>query len=46
MERDFTCFKFLILVNFKMQGVLKLKHMAMAEDTRPIDPTCACMVCL
>ncbi|XP_016706708.2 queuine tRNA-ribosyltransferase catalytic subunit 1 isoform X1 [Gossypium hirsutum] len=27
------------------EGVLKLKHRAMAEDTRPIDPTCACMVC-
>ncbi|CAN0889965.1 Queuine tRNA-ribosyltransferase catalytic subunit 1 [Linum grandiflorum] len=27
------------------EGVLKLKHKAMAEDTRPIDPTCACMVC-
>ncbi|KAJ8762511.1 hypothetical protein K2173_007950 [Erythroxylum novogranatense] len=27
------------------EGVLKLKHQAMAEDTRPIDPTCACMVC-
>ncbi|KAJ0959808.1 hypothetical protein J5N97_000502 [Dioscorea zingiberensis] len=23
----------------------ELKHKAMAEDTRPIDPTCACMVC-
>ncbi|KAG5251012.1 queuine tRNA-ribosyltransferase [Salix suchowensis] len=27
------------------EGVLKLKHKAMAEDTRPIDPTCSCMVC-
>ncbi|PPS00029.1 hypothetical protein GOBAR_AA20639 [Gossypium barbadense] len=27
------------------EGVLKLKHKAMAEDTRPIDPQCACMVC-
>ncbi|QCD93173.1 queuine tRNA-ribosyltransferase [Vigna unguiculata] len=27
------------------EGVLKLKHKAMAEDTRPIDPTCPCMVC-
>lgn len=27
------------------QGVLKLKHQAMADDTRPIDPTCDCMVC-
>ncbi|KAK6246010.1 hypothetical protein SCA6_009100 [Theobroma cacao] len=27
------------------EGVLKLKHRAMADDTRPIDPTCACMVC-
>ncbi|XP_062027643.1 uncharacterized protein LOC133743660 isoform X1 [Rosa rugosa] len=27
------------------EGVLKLKHKAMANDTRPIDPTCACMVC-
>ncbi|KAK4599220.1 hypothetical protein RGQ29_009322 [Quercus rubra] len=27
------------------EGVLKLKHNAMADDTRPIDPTCACMVC-
>ncbi|KAB1219973.1 Queuine tRNA-ribosyltransferase [Morella rubra] len=25
------------------EGVLKLKHKAMADDTRPIDPTCACM---
>lgn len=29
-----------------LQGVLKLKHRKMADDTRPIDPTCACMVCL
>jgi len=28
-----------------LQGVLKLKHKAMADDTRPIDPTCPCMVC-
>ncbi|KAH1253285.1 Queuine tRNA-ribosyltransferase catalytic subunit 1 [Glycine max] len=27
------------------EGVLKLKHKAMADDTRPIDPTCPCMVC-
>ncbi|KAM4072325.1 hypothetical protein ACB094_11G130000 [Castanea mollissima] len=27
------------------EGMLKLKHKAMADDTRPIDPTCACMVC-
>ncbi|THG06253.1 hypothetical protein TEA_018812 [Camellia sinensis var. sinensis] len=27
------------------EGVLKLKHRAMADDTRPIDPTCMCMVC-
>ncbi|CAN6679007.1 unnamed protein product [Malus baccata var. baccata] len=27
------------------EGVLKLKHKAMAEDTRPVDPTCDCMVC-
>ncbi|KAK8705521.1 hypothetical protein V6N13_049122 [Hibiscus sabdariffa] len=27
------------------EGVLKLKNNAMAEDTRPIDSTCACMVC-
>uniref|UniRef100_A0A7N2KRE1 Queuine tRNA-ribosyltransferase catalytic subunit 1 n=1 Tax=Quercus lobata TaxID=97700 RepID=A0A7N2KRE1_QUELO len=27
------------------EGVLKLKHNAMADDARPIDPTCACMVC-
>ncbi|XP_054788745.1 uncharacterized protein LOC129294415 isoform X3 [Prosopis cineraria] len=27
------------------QGVLKLKHRAMADDTRPIDPSCSCMVC-
>ncbi|KDO81049.1 hypothetical protein CISIN_1g0377182mg, partial [Citrus sinensis] len=26
-------------------GVLKLKHNAMVNDTRPIDPKCACMVC-
>ncbi|KAK9005632.1 hypothetical protein V6N11_043057 [Hibiscus sabdariffa] len=25
------------------EGVLKLKNNAMAEDTRPIDSTCACM---
>ncbi|KAE8656103.1 Queuine tRNA-ribosyltransferase [Hibiscus syriacus] len=28
------------------EGVLKLKHNAMAEDTRSIYPTCACMVCM
>lgn len=28
----------------EMQGVLKLKHQAMANDIRPIDPTCDCMV--
>ncbi|KAL8261488.1 hypothetical protein R6Q59_025537 [Mikania micrantha] len=27
------------------EGVLKLKHQAMADDTRPIDSTCECMVC-
>lgn len=27
-----------------MKGVLRLKHKVMAEDTRPIDPTCSCMV--
>ncbi|RYR38192.1 hypothetical protein Ahy_A09g043164 [Arachis hypogaea] len=27
------------------EGVLKLKHRAMADDTQPIDPTCPCMVC-
>ncbi|KAG0494672.1 hypothetical protein HPP92_005666 [Vanilla planifolia] len=27
------------------EGVLKLKHKAMANDERPIDTTCACMVC-
>ncbi|KAL0368850.1 UNVERIFIED_CONTAM: Queuine tRNA-ribosyltransferase catalytic subunit [Sesamum calycinum] len=27
------------------EGVLKLKHQAMAHDTRPIDQTCECMVC-
>mmetsp|Transcript_12417 Transcript_12417/g.39322 ORF Transcript_12417/g.39322 Transcript_12417/m.39322 type:complete len:385 (+) Transcript_12417:378-1532(+) len=27
------------------QGVLKLKLAAMANDKRPIDPTCGCMVC-
>ncbi|GAB4861301.1 hypothetical protein Ancab_036463 [Ancistrocladus abbreviatus] len=27
------------------EGVLKLKNRAMADDTRPIDPTCMCMVC-
>ncbi|ESW33448.1 hypothetical protein PHAVU_001G070300 [Phaseolus vulgaris] len=27
------------------EGVLKLKHKAMADDTHPIDPTCPCMVC-
>uniref|UniRef100_A0A7N0UYC1 Queuine tRNA-ribosyltransferase catalytic subunit 1 n=1 Tax=Kalanchoe fedtschenkoi TaxID=63787 RepID=A0A7N0UYC1_KALFE len=26
-------------------GVLKLTHNAMADDIRPIDPACACMVC-
>lgn len=25
------------------EGVLKLKHQVMADDTRPIDPTCDCM---
>lgn len=29
-----------------LQGVLKLKHKAMAEDVRPVDPTCKCMVCV
>ncbi|KAH0460278.1 hypothetical protein IEQ34_010941 [Dendrobium chrysotoxum] len=27
------------------EGVLKLTHMAMASDVRPIDSTCICMVC-
>lgn len=27
------------------EGVLKLKHAAMASDCRPVDPTCSCMVC-
>ncbi|KAJ4758802.1 Queuine tRNA-ribosyltransferase catalytic subunit 1 [Rhynchospora pubera] len=27
------------------EGVLKLKHNAMASDERPIDSTCSCMVC-
>ncbi|KAJ7965747.1 Queuine tRNA-ribosyltransferase catalytic subunit 1 [Quillaja saponaria] len=27
------------------EGVLKLKNRVMAQDTRPIDPTCPCMVC-
>ncbi|CAA6664369.1 unnamed protein product [Spirodela intermedia] len=27
------------------EGVLKLKHKVMANDERPIDPTCSCMVC-
>lgn len=27
-----------------MQGILKLTHRAMADDTRPVDTTCACMV--
>ncbi|KAK2995345.1 hypothetical protein RJ640_006565, partial [Escallonia rubra] len=27
------------------EGVLKLKHQAMADDTRPVDPSCECMVC-
>ncbi|KAL8144502.1 hypothetical protein V2J09_017534 [Rumex salicifolius] len=27
------------------EGVLRLKHKAMSEDNRPIDPTCSCMVC-
>ncbi|XP_071924383.1 uncharacterized protein [Coffea arabica] len=27
------------------EGVLKLKHQAMANDIRPIDPMCECMVC-
>ncbi|KAL9331041.1 hypothetical protein ACSQ67_000651 [Phaseolus vulgaris] len=26
------------------EGVLKLKHKAMADDTHPIDPTCPCMM--
>ncbi|KAE9457389.1 hypothetical protein C3L33_10703, partial [Rhododendron williamsianum] len=30
---------------FFMQGILKLTHRAMADDTRPVDTTCACMVC-
>ncbi|KAF3640551.1 putative protein FAM91A1-like isoform X1 [Capsicum annuum] len=27
------------------KGVLRLKHKAMEDDMRPIDPTCDCMVC-
>ncbi|KAF3772775.1 Queuine tRNA-ribosyltransferase [Nymphaea thermarum] len=27
------------------EGLLKLKHAVMADDIRPIDPTCTCMVC-
>lgn len=27
------------------EGVLKLKNQVMADDTRPIDPSCTCMVC-
>ncbi|GJX33635.1 queuine tRNA-ribosyltransferase catalytic subunit 1-like protein [Tanacetum coccineum] len=27
------------------EGVLRLKHQSMADDTRPIDSTCECMVC-
>jgi queuine tRNA-ribosyltransferase len=27
------------------EGVLKLKHQAMADDVRPVDPSCKCMVC-
>ncbi|KAF8411413.1 hypothetical protein HHK36_003962 [Tetracentron sinense] len=27
------------------EGLLKLKHNAMADDVRPIDATCTCMVC-
>ncbi|KAF3637520.1 Queuine tRNA-ribosyltransferase [Capsicum annuum] len=27
------------------EGVLRLKHKAMEDDMRPIDPTCDCMVC-
>jgi queuine tRNA-ribosyltransferase len=27
------------------EGVLKLKLTSMAEDNRPIDPDCDCMVC-
>ncbi|CAM8907228.1 unnamed protein product [Rhodiola kirilowii] len=26
-------------------GMLKLTHKAMADDIRPVDPTCSCMVC-
>ncbi|KAG6736732.1 hypothetical protein POTOM_060381 [Populus tomentosa] len=29
---------------YVMGLLLKLKHKSMAEDTHPIDPTCACMV--
>lgn len=28
-----------------VMGVLRLKHQSMADDTRPIDSTCECMVC-
>ncbi|CAI5992924.1 unnamed protein product [Closterium sp. NIES-64] len=27
------------------EGVLKLKHAAMANDHRPIDPSCSCLAC-
>ncbi|KAG5543939.1 hypothetical protein RHGRI_016631 [Rhododendron griersonianum] len=27
------------------EGILKLTHRAMADDTRPVDTTCGCMVC-
>ncbi|XWS21466.1 hypothetical protein CRYUN_Cryun30bG0057300 [Craigia yunnanensis] len=34
---------FSILFTIWYHGVLKFKHRAMADDTRPIDPICACM---
>lgn len=39
-------FLFELTFSVFLQGVLKLKHREMADDTRPIDPTCPCMVCL
>lgn len=33
-----------LMANDLVQGVLRLKNKAMADDTRPIDPTCDCMV--
>ena len=33
-----------MIYNDFMQGVLRLKNNVMADDTRPIDSTCDCMV--